>query len=261
LQTKCAGRQAKAEPVANTVSAPTLLERSFHDIIVLQAYSLQEDVSQKYSDALAPDEELKKKQGMYSGAAYGFSQFSVFATFALIFWAGIQLMADGKVGFVDFFVALLAVMFSAFAAGQSGADFGARQEGIEAGARIFELVDEPLGEDDPFSSVGTLPSTLKGEVKFSACHFAYPTRPMAPIYYPNDGRDGFTLDIPSKESVAFTGRSGKFVKYHCDRFSRSTSTLLNSFESYSNIIRLWKVDCTPASLTILPCIFRICRSR
>jgi len=209
LQAKCSSREPEHVRDGRSVSAPTLLERSFHDIIVLHAYSLEETNARAYSEALAPNAEFKKKQGLYNGLAFGFSQFSVFGTFALIFYAGIMLMINGKVGFVDFFVALLSVMFSAFGAGQTGADFSARQAGLEAGARLFEVVDEDMDEDDPLSSTGTKPDKLNGKVEFSMCHFAYPTRPNAPIYYEQkDGRNGFTLDIPSKTSVAFTGRSG-----------------------------------------------------
>ena len=117
-------------------------------------------------------------------------------------------MIKGKLAFTDFFVALLAVMFSAFGAGQTGADFSSRQLGLEAAARLFEIVDGSIDEDDPLSTKGSKPSELGGNIQFQACHFAYPTRPNTPIYYERDGRNGFTLDIPAKESVAFTGRSG-----------------------------------------------------
>ncbi|KAL3912758.1 MAG: hypothetical protein SGILL_006759, partial [Bacillariaceae sp.] len=139
LQAYCAGREPSRIDDGHTVSPATLLERSFHDVIVLQAYNLQDEVSKKYSDACVPDVAFKKRQGLLSGLAYGFSQFSVFSTFALIFYVGIKLMGQGKVGFVEFFVALLAVMFSAFGAGQTGADFSARKAGLQAGARLFEI--------------------------------------------------------------------------------------------------------------------------
>ena len=206
LQARCAARKPVPPKDDHFVSAPTLLERTFNDIMVIQAYSLQDEISTKYAGALAPDSEFKKKQGVLNGLGFGFSQFSTFATFALIFYSGLQFIVQGTVGFLDFFVALLAVMFSAFAAGS--AQLSPRKEGLQAAARIFELVDEPLDGDDPFLESGDKPEKLDGNVQFKECCFAYPTRPEAPVYYPYDGRDGFTLDIQSKQSVAFTGRSG-----------------------------------------------------
>ena len=117
-------------------------------------------------------------------------------------------MINGKLAFTDFFVALLAVMFSAFGAGQTGADFSSHRTGLEAAARLFELIDGSVDEDDPLSTVGEKPRKLQGSLKFSSCHFAYPTRSNAPIYYQKGGRDGFSLQISAKQSVAFTGRSG-----------------------------------------------------
>jgi len=88
MQANCASRQPEHRQEGNYVSAATLLERAFHDIVVLQAYNLQDDVSSKYTDALAHNAKFKMKQGFYNGLAFGISQFSVFSTFALIFWVG-----------------------------------------------------------------------------------------------------------------------------------------------------------------------------
>lgn len=118
-------------------------------------------------------------------------------------------MLSGKLGFTDFFVALLAVMFSSFGAGQTGADFSARKRGIEAAGRLFEMSDGAVDKDlDPFSTAGDKPPSIDGKIEFKQCHFAYPTRPSAPIYYKRGDRDGFSLDINAKQTVAFTGKSG-----------------------------------------------------
>jgi len=78
---------------------------------------LQDDVSKKYSGSLEPDVKFKRRQAGFNGLAFGVSQLAVFGTF--------QLLLSGKLGFIDFMVALLSVMFCSFGAGQSGADFSA----------------------------------------------------------------------------------------------------------------------------------------
>eukprot|EP00536_Pseudo-nitzschia_multiseries_P015617 jgi/Psemu1/218647/e_gw1.920.13.1 len=118
-------------------------------------------------------------------------------------------MTKGKLAFTNFFVALLSIMFSAFGAGQIGADFSLRQLGLEARARLFEIVDGSKDEDDPLSTEGSKLKKLQDRIQFSSCHFAYPTRPnTTPIYYRQGGRDGFSLEILAKQSMAFIGRSG-----------------------------------------------------
>lgn len=81
----------------NGLSPATILERGLHDLSLIQAYNLQEDVSDKYDEACSFDEAYKTKQGIISGLVFGFSQFAIFSTFALLFYAGLQLMANGKV--------------------------------------------------------------------------------------------------------------------------------------------------------------------
>lgn len=78
---------------SNFVSPATLLERSFHDIVVLQAYGHVEIASEKYSASLEPDVEFKKKQSAMDGLSFGASQFSVFGVFAIIFWAGSECLS------------------------------------------------------------------------------------------------------------------------------------------------------------------------
>lgn len=209
LRAKFGKSSGSAKFEGNYVSPATLLERTFHDIVVIQAYGNQDKVSSRYSESLESDIDFKKKKSMMDGLAFGASQFSVFGTFALIFWVGIKLMIKGQLGFTDFFVALLAVMFSSFGAGQTGADFSARARGVEAAGRLFAISDGEVEADmDPFSTNGDKPSGINGKLGFSHCHFSYPTRPNAPIYYEREDRDGFSLDINAKQTVAFTGKSG-----------------------------------------------------
>ena len=97
-------------------------------------------------------------------------------------------------------------MFAAFGVGQVNADFNSKYAGLAAAQRIFNLIDEPLDSDDPFSTAGDKPASLTGSITFHDVSFVYPTRPNNLIYYPSHGRDGFSLSIASKESVAFVGR-------------------------------------------------------
>lgn len=94
-------------------------------------------------------------------------------------------------------------MFSSFGAGQSGADFSAKKQGLEAASRLFKLSDgmADKDDDDPLSERGSKP-TINGKVVFTDCEFGYPTRPNTKIY------NSFSLDIESHQSIAFTGRSG-----------------------------------------------------
>ena len=62
--------------------------------------------------------------------------------------------------------------FCSFGACQSGADFSARKRGFEAAARLFELADGTVDDDDdPLSEKGDKPE-IAGKVAFKNCVFA-----------------------------------------------------------------------------------------
>ena len=203
VQAKCTRRRVVKH---DGVSSATILERGLDNIALIQAYDLSEKVSDQYSASLAPVAKDKVRQGVISGAVFGFSQFAIFCTFAVLFYAGIQLMIKGQVSFTAFFTALLAIMFAAFGVGSVNADFNSKYKGLTAAQRIFNLIDAPLDNDDPLSTAGTKPESLTGNITFKGISFSYPTRPDHLIYYSSHGRDGFSLSIPSKESMAFVGR-------------------------------------------------------
>jgi ABC-type multidrug transport system fused ATPase/permease subunit len=162
------------------LSPATILEQGLRGITAVQAYNLQGRVGDDYSTALQPEVKGKVKLGFISGAVYGFSQFAIFVSFALVFFVGSKLLLEQGLLFVDFFTSILAVMFGAIGVGQVNADFKAQQDGRAAAARIFAIADEPLDEMDPFSEKGEKLSSLDGSIAFESCYFNYPSRPNKP---------------------------------------------------------------------------------
>ena len=128
--------------------------------------------------------------------------------------------------------------------GQANADFSSRQRGLVAAARIFQVLDEPLDTDDPFSKEGTCPSSLEGSVNFESVGFSYPTRPEAQVFYPSTDRDGFNLTIPAKQSVAFTGRSG------CGK-STALQLVMRFYRTTSGTVSMDKEDVTSLNMAWL----------
>lgn len=137
---------------------------------------------------------------------------------------------------IDLLSSFISIMFSTFGAGQSGADFSAKKEGLEAAARLFALSDGMAedDEDDPLSEQGNKPE-IKGKVQFKNVSFAYPSRPDTKIYR------HFTLDIDSRQSVAFTGRSG------CGK-STALQLLLRFYRANSGSVEVDSKDVTDINI-------------
>lgn len=186
-------------------SPPTIMEQGLRGISSVQAYNLESKVSGDYELALAPESAGKVKAGIVAGSVFGFSQMTVFVSFAVVFYTGSQLMTSQKIGFEAFFTSVLAVMFGALGASQVSADFNSRQRGLIGAARIFSTFEGPSDGSDQL--VGEV-VPIKGDIKFSACQFSYPARPDFPIFYKSPERDGVNLSVAKQESIGLVGRSG-----------------------------------------------------
>lgn len=161
------------------LSPATILEQGLRGISAVQAYNLQDKVGNDYSESLRPEAAGKVKLGVVSGLVYGFSQFAIFASFALIFYIGSIMLTQYGMLFVNFFTSILAVMFGAIGVASVNADFKAKQDGQAAAARIFKISDEPLDSTDPFCDKGQKPSSVSGSITYDACYFSYPTRQVS----------------------------------------------------------------------------------
>jgi len=188
------------------LSPATILEQGLRGITSVQAYNLEPKVGDDYDMALVPESKGKVKEGLITGAVFGFSQMAVFVSFAIVFFVGSLLLVNGEIAFVNFFTAVLSVMFGALGASQVSADFNSRQRGLIAAARIFSTFDGPTDGSEYESSEGS--ATIKGEIKFSSVEFSYPTRPDFPIFYKSATKDGVNFDLSEKKSIGLVGRSG-----------------------------------------------------
>jgi len=233
IQKCCMSRQFVKDNGPNSVSAPTLLEQGLRGIASVQAYGLEDKMCNDYTVALIPESNGKVKMGAVAGFVFGFSQFAVFATFAVLFYVGSMLLVQAKIDFVSFFTAVLAVMFGALGISQVTVDFNAQEEGLAAAQRIFDIIDEPYNDMDPLRAEGDKPSSIEGAISFKDVTFSYPSRPNHLVYKPSaDGkRPGFSLEVAPKQSVAFVGKSG------CGK-STALQLFLKFYEPNSGFVRL-----------------------
>jgi len=169
------------------------------------AYGLEGKVGNDYEKALEPESSGKMRRGAIAGFVFGFTQMSVFVSFALVFYSGVQLLSSFDILFVDFFTAVLSVMFGALGASQVSSDFNSRQRGRVSAARILSVLEGPTDRSEDEN--GAI-MNVEGAMKFEKVEFAYPSRMDNAIFYISPDRDGVDIDVAKKESIAFVGRSG-----------------------------------------------------
>ncbi|TIB71732.1 P-loop containing nucleoside triphosphate hydrolase protein, partial [Wallemia mellicola] len=138
------------------------------------------------------------RTSLWSSAIYGLSQGMAFLVIALIFWYGSQLIMNLEIELEDFYVCLMAVVFSSIQAGNvdvSNARGGA--------ARILKLLDTKTEiEIETTSQDGIHLDTVEGHITFEDVHFRYPTRSDVPVLRSLD------LEIKPGSYVALVGPSG-----------------------------------------------------
>jgi ATP-binding cassette, subfamily B (MDR/TAP), member 1 len=91
-------------------SAGLVLGGALNGITTVQAFNMQPAMGERYHEAISSTVSERKRRGLISGAAFGYSQAMMFWVFALLFWYGSELVSSGKVSFLNFFMAMFAVI-------------------------------------------------------------------------------------------------------------------------------------------------------
>ncbi|KAJ9690880.1 hypothetical protein PVL29_013169 [Vitis rotundifolia] len=141
------------------------------------------------------------RQGIISGAGFGFSFIALYCTNAFCFYIGAVLVQNGKATFEQVFKVFFALTISAVGISSTSAMGPDTNKGRDAAASIFELLDSKP-KIDSSSDEGAILATVRGDIELQHVSFKYVTRPDVQIF-----RD-LCLTIPSGKIVALVGESG-----------------------------------------------------
>ncbi|XXG67844.1 hypothetical protein AAC387_Pa06g1095 [Persea americana] len=141
------------------------------------------------------------RQGIVSGLGFGFSNFVLFCSYALIFYVGARFVEHGKATFSQVFNVYFALTMAALGVSQSSAMAPDVTKAKNATTSIFALLDRKSKIDSSNDEGITLPS-VKGDIEFQHVSFKYPTRPDVQIL------TDLCLNIHSGKTVALVGESG-----------------------------------------------------
>lgn len=129
---------------------------------------------------------------------YGIGQFSMFAVYALTFYAGAVFTQTDGLSFKNMFRALFAIIFAAFGAGM-GQQFAGNIGAAEVAAKkIFDYMD--IQNKMVVDANGAKPE-VEGTIEFRNVKFTYPQRKL-PCF------TDLSFKISPKQKIAFAGPSG-----------------------------------------------------
>uniref|UniRef100_H2YJX2 Bile salt export pump n=1 Tax=Ciona savignyi TaxID=51511 RepID=H2YJX2_CIOSA len=191
-----AGAESKAFEEAGSIATEVTL-----NVRTVASLTRETMFYEKYRDALIlPQKKSVRKAHVY-GITFGFSQCIVFFAYAATFRFGAWLVEENLMTFNNVFKVLMAVIFGAFAVGQTSSfapDYAAAKI---AATRLFKLLDKVPTIDSENKS-GDKPKTTEGNVDFNSIKFFYPTRPDVQVL------KGLTNAIKQGQTVALVGQSG-----------------------------------------------------
>jgi len=147
-----------------------------------------------------PNKQAVSKSWLY-GVAFGFSQSIIFFAYAATFRFGGYLVAIDEMTFSMVYRVLMAVIFGAFAVGQSSSFVPDFAEAKIATNRLFKLIDQ-VPKIDSSNMDGKVIDTVSGKINLNSLNFHYPTRPDVKVL------KGLSALIQPGKTVAFVGQSG-----------------------------------------------------
>ena len=125
----------------------------------------------------------------------------VFGAVSVILWIGGHDVVSGRITAGDLSAFVFYAIIVAGSVGALSEVFGDLQRAAGAAERLLELLEVEPSIAPPAEPIA-LPVPPRGEVRFEAVTFTYPSRPERPIL------EGLNLDIAAGETVAVVGPSG-----------------------------------------------------
>jgi len=141
------------------------------------------------------------RQSWFAGIGLGFSQFLLSCSWAMNYWYGAKLIADGNITRKALFESFMVVVSTGRVIGDAGSMTKDLAKGVDVVSSIFAILDRST-KIKPDNPNGYKPETLLGHIELLDVHFAYPARPNMAIF------QGFSIKIEAGKSTALVGQSG-----------------------------------------------------
>ncbi|KAF5200751.1 Abc transporter b family protein [Thalictrum thalictroides] len=171
------------------------------NIRTVASFCAEEKVMSLYRNRCKAPKEAGIKLGLISGALFGISFIFLYASYAITFYLGSQLVQHGKATFVEVFRVFFALCMAAMAVSMAGSLTPDATKAKACTASVFAILDRK-SEIDSSDNTGITIENIRGEIEFQHVSFTYPTRPDVQIL-----RD-LNLAVQCGKMVALVGESG-----------------------------------------------------
>ncbi|KAL7100803.1 hypothetical protein ACP275_08G017700 [Erythranthe tilingii] len=178
-----------------------LAAEAVSNLRTVTAFSSQARILKMLEKAQEGPQKESVRQSWFAGIGLGTSQSLMTCTWALDFWYGGKLIAEGFIGAQALFQTFMILVSTGRVIADAGTMTNDLAKGSDAVGSVFAVLDR-YSLIEPEDPDGFKPEKLTGRVEICEVHFAYPARPDTMIF------KGFSLEIVAGKSTALVGQSG-----------------------------------------------------
>ncbi|KAL6520343.1 ABC transporter B member 15 [Orobanche minor] len=202
-----------------------LAAEAVSNLRTVTAFSSQARILKMLEKAHEAPRDESMRQSWFTGIGLGTSQSLKTCTWALDFWYGGKLIAEGIIGAKALFQTFMILVSTGRVIADAGTMTNDLAKGADSVRSVFAVLDR-YSSIEPEDHDGYKPDKLTGHVELCDVDFAYPARPSTMIF------KGFSMEMEAGKSTALVGESGS-----------GKSTIISLIErSYDPIRGVVKID-------------------
>ncbi|XP_073296143.1 ABC transporter B family member 15-like [Primulina huaijiensis] len=194
-------RNMSAKAMKSQEESSKLAAEAVSNLRTVTAFSSQSRILQMLEKAQEGPQKESLRQSWFAGLGLGMSQSLMTCTWALDFWYGGKLIAEGSLGAEALFQTFMILVSTGRVIADAGTMTNDLAKGADAVGSVFAVLDR-YSLIEPEDPDGYKADKLTGHVELEDVDFAYPARPNTIIF------KSFTIDIEPGKSTALVGQSG-----------------------------------------------------
>ncbi|KAI9482877.1 MAG: P-loop containing nucleoside triphosphate hydrolase protein [Benjaminiella poitrasii] len=173
------------------------------EIRTVTALDRQQFFEDRYAKANERPHKMAVRRAYLSSIGFALLRGIMLYTSAVAFYAGIRLIMDGWINFLDMFTCMMSIMITAQTAGHGSVFTSTFTKAKIAAIAVFDIMDRKPEIDPELEGIEPPVGTLEGDVEFRDVAFSYPSRPENPIF-----TGQFNLHGEKNMTIALVGPSG-----------------------------------------------------
>ncbi|CAI9777363.1 unnamed protein product [Fraxinus pennsylvanica] len=178
-----------------------LAAEAVSNLRTVTAFSSQARILEMLEKAQEGPQKESIRQSWFAGIGLGTSQSLMTCTWALDFWYGGKLIAEGFIGAEALFQTFMILVSTGRVIADAGTMTNDLAKGSDAVGSVFAVLDR-YSLIEPEDPEGYKPNKLTGRVELHGVDFAYPARPDVMVFI------GFSINMEAGKSTALVGQSG-----------------------------------------------------